>query len=366
MYDARFPRTHGGTRPPRARATAAPRTRMTELLAIPELRAQALRRVLSPLLAARHVVLTTHVGADGDGSGSEAAVAAWLEGRGGRVSIVNPTPFPESFRFLLHRHDVVADLGTDAAREALAGADLFLVLDTSEPKRVGDLAPCLPHDRTVVVDHHPAGRAVVGALAVQDAEAAATGELVFDMVTLAGDELTPQIALGAYVALVSDTGSFRYGNTTPRVHAIAADLMSRGIDPEDVYRRLFATAPRRRLDLLRDALGSLETDEVVPLAWMTVTGETARRYGATAEDFDGLIEHVRSIEGTEVALLFRETDDGQTKISFRSNGEADVNRLAREFGGGGHVKAAGALVPGRAADVAPRVIDAARGALIGA
>lgn len=334
-----------------------------DLLAVPAARAAELGPVLERLLAARRVVLTTHVQADGDGSGSEAALAAWLEGRGIRATVVNPTPFPEMFRFLLHRPDLPADLGTAEAEAALAEADLFVVLDTSEPQRVGDLAGRLPRDRTVVVDHHPPGREVVGDLAIQDAGAAATGELAFDLVRLAGDEPTPEVALAAYVALVSDTGSFRYGNTSPRVHAIAAELMGRGVDPEMVYRKLFATAPRRRLDLLRAALANLHVDPSLGLAWMVVDGEIAGRLGATSEDFDGLIEHVRSIEGTEVALLFRGTSDGETKISFRSNGETDVNRIAREFGGGGHVKASGALVPGSPHDVAARVVDAVRGVL---
>jgi phosphoesterase RecJ-like protein len=336
---------------------------MRDFLAVPAARARALRGVLDRLLAAHRVVLATHVNADGDGAGSQAAVAAWLEGRGVACTIVNPTPFPETFRFLLHRPDVAADLGSPRADAAIEGADLFLVLDTSEPQRLGELAPRFPFDRTVVVDHHPAGRAVSGSLALQDPEAAATGELVFDLLSVAGDEPSPGVALAAYVALVSDTGSFRYGNTTPRVHAVAAALMATGIDPEDVYRRLFATAPRRRLDLLRHALETLQVDETLPLAWMAVGRDVAERVGAESEDFEGLIEHVRSIEGTDVALLFRETPGGETKISFRSNGAADVNAIARRFGGGGHVKAAGAVVPGGLGAVVPPVLEAVREAL---
>ena len=336
---------------------------MSELLAVPESRAFPLRRLLQPLLGARSVALHTHVHADGDGAGSQAALAAWLEGRGIRCTIVNPTPFPDSLRFVLHRQDVVADLGTPEAEAALDEADLFLVLDTSEPERIGKLAQRIPRDRTLVVDHHPAGSEVVGDVAVQDPTAAATGEMVYDIITLSGDAVPQASALGAYVALVSDTGSFRFGNTTPRVLAVAGELMTLGIDPELVYRRLFATAPRRRLELLREALATLESDDRV--GWMVVPHEVTRRLGVSGEDFDGLIEHVRSMEGTEVALLFRETAPGETKISFRSNGAADVNRIAREFGGGGHVKAAGANVPQPAATLVPRVIDAVRRALRG-
>jgi phosphoesterase RecJ-like protein len=334
-----------------------------DLLAVPPARAAVLAPVLERLLAARSVVLTTHVHADGDGSGSEAAVAAWLEARGIRAAIVNPTPFPDTFRFLLHRPDLVADLGTDAGEAALADADLFVVLDTSEPQRVGALAPRLPRERTLVVDHHPAGREVVGDVAVQDPSAAATGEMVYDLITLAGDAVPHASALGAYVALVSDTGSFRYGNTTPRVLAVAAELLRLGIDPEVVYRRLFATAPRRRLELLRAALETLESSPDGRISWMVVPHRVSAPLGATGEDFDGLIEHVRSVEGTEVALLFRETKAGETKVSFRSNGAADVNRVAREFGGGGHVKAAGATIHEPAEQLVERVVDTVRRAL---
>jgi phosphoesterase RecJ-like protein len=336
---------------------------MSDLLAVPESRAFPLRRLLQPLLAARSVVLTTHVHADGDGAGSQAALAAWLEGRGARVHVVNPTPFPDSLRFVLHRQALVADLGTPEAAAALDEAELFVVLDTAEPARLGDLAPSVPFERTLVIDHHPASAEVAGAVAVQDPSAAATGEMVYDLVTVAGDPIPRAAALGAYVALVSDTGSFRYGNTTPRVLAVAAELMRLGIDPEVVYRRLFATAPRRRLELLREALARTAADVTGRIGWMVVTHEVVRRLGVEGDDFDGLIEHVRSVEGTEVALLFRETEPGETKISFRSNGAVDVNRLAREFGGGGHVKAAGATVAAPAEELVEPVVEAVRRAL---
>jgi phosphoesterase RecJ-like protein len=333
---------------------------MNDLLAVPESRSFPLRRLLQPLLGARRVVLCTHVHADGDGAGSQAALAVWLEGRGARATIVNPTPFPDSLRFVLHRQDLVADLGTSEADAALDEADLFLVVDTSEPSRLGALAERLPYERTLVVDHHPPGAEVVGGVAVQDATAAATGEMVYDLITLAGDPVPRGAALGAYVALVSDTGSFRYGNTTARVLAVAAELMRLGIDPEVVYRRLFATAPRRRLELLREALESMRADHAGRIGWMVVPHEVTRRLGVSGEDFDGLIEHVRSVEGTEVALLFRETEPGETRISFRSNGAADVNAVAREFGGGGHVKAAGATISEPPDAVVERVVEAVR------
>ena len=335
---------------------------VSDPLAPPSERLAELQPLLERLRAARRVVLTTHVNADGDGVGSEVAVASWLRGWGIAAMIVNPTRFPAPLRFLA-RADWVSDWGEPEASRVVAGADLFLVLDTSEPGRLGEVAERLPRDRTLVLDHHPPGAASAGALALRDPSAAATGELVWDLLTLAEAPLTPDIALALYVALVSDTGSFRYANTTPRVHAIAARLLQHGVDPERVYRQLFATVPLRRLELLREALATVQVDADLPLSWISISRDVAHRTGATGDDFDGLVEHARSLEGTQVAILFRETEDRRTKMSFRSNGDADVNRLARQFGGGGHVKAAGAMVPEPLERVRPRVLEAARALL---
>jgi len=333
----------------------------TSDLMVPASRVEPLRRITERLLASRLVVLTTHHNADGDGAGSQAALAAWLEARGVRVAIVNPTPFPESLSFMLHRPALVADFGTEAGEQALRAADLFAVLDTSEAQRIRPLAERMPPERTVVIDHHPPGPSVVGSLALQDPSAAATGELIYDLITLSGTEWPSASVLGTYVALVSDTGSFRHSNTTPRVHRIAAELMERGVNADAVYRRLFGSLPLRRVELLREALATLRSEGGI--SWLMVSDELVRRLDATPEDLDGLIEHARALEGTEVALLFRETPDGGTKMSFRSNGDVDVNRIARRFGGGGHVKASGATTSTPPSEAIPTVLGAVRDAV---
>ena len=324
----------------------------------PPERASGLRVIGERLLAARAVALITHMNADGDGAGSQAAVAAWLEARGVRVTITNPTPFPPGLAFLLPGPDLAPDPGTPESTGALAGADLVLVLDTSEPNRVAPLEALLDRSRTVVIDHHPPGPSTVGEMAVQDPTAAATGELVYDLINLFESDLPSGSVLGVYVAIVSDTGSFRFSNTNPRVHRIAADLLSRGVDPEMVFQRIYATFPRRRLELLREALGTLETADGI--SWMVIPDATASRLLATTEDFEGLVDHARSIEGTEVAILFRETPAGHTKLSLRSNGSVDVNRIARDLGGGGHVKAAGAFLEEAPATAVPKVVERVR------
>jgi bifunctional oligoribonuclease and PAP phosphatase NrnA len=330
---------------------------------VPEHRRGELLELRERLGRAGHVALTTHVNADGDGTGSEVAMASWLASRGIRATIVNPTPYPEQFRFLLGADVQVADWGTDEAVDTLRGADLLLVLDTSEPRRIDPLAEHFPRERTLVIDHHPPGSSIVAEVGLLDDTAAATGELVYDLFLVGGDPLDSTALQGIYVALVTDTGSFRYSNTGPRTHLIAADLLARGVDPEAVYQRLYATVPRRRVDLLREALGTLEQDPEAGISWIVVSQQMIQSLDATSEDLDGLVEYARSLQGTQVALMFRETPEGETKVSFRSNGEVDVNRIARQFAGGGHVKASGATLQYPPQRAVPEVLKAARAAL---
>jgi len=335
------------------------------MMDVPEQRREALEEVLAALDGQSRVVLTTHVNADGDGTGSQAAVAAWLSGRGVHVRIVNPTPFPAVFRFLLDDDSIIADAGTAAAEEALRNAGVLLVLDTAEPSRIGRVAKWARQLDTVIIDHHVRGAQLIEGVTLMDASACATGELVADLLVAAGmpRPWPQQVLEGIYTAIVTDTGSFRFSNTTRRAHAIAGDLIEQGVDPELMYRRIFATVPLHRIQLLRHALDRLEVDEQYRISCITIEGGVMERIGATSEDLDGIVEHARSIEGTEVAILMRETSDGATKVSLRSAGMLDVNAIARQFGGGGHVKASGALIGEPLEAAAPRVLAAVRAAL---
>lgn len=295
------------------------------------------------LLSASQVVLTTHLNPDGDGAGSEAALAHWLHRKGVGVHVANASRIPENLRFLLPDEIPLTET-VDEGRLAVQRADLAVVLDTSERTRLGDLWGELERKRTVVIDHHPPDPEAIGDVAVRVPTACATGELVYDLITGEDEELQLVEARALYVALVSDTGSFRFSNTTPRTHEIAARLLERGVDPAEMYRRLFGRMTMARVELLQRALATLQRDDELPVAWIVITQEDMREAGADTEDREGLVEYARRLEGVEVAMLFRELPDGRTKVSFRSNGETDVSRLARAFQGGGHEKAAGALV----------------------
>jgi phosphoesterase RecJ-like protein len=237
-----------------------------------------------------------------------------------------------------------------------------VVADISDVKRLGNLTESVRRLTVpkIVVDHHVASDDPAGDIVLTDTTACATGELVYDLACELDLEITPEIARALYVAILTDTGAFRYSNTTPRSHAIAAELLSKGVDPEEMYQRVYASAPAGRVRLLAEVLTSLGVDEPCGLSWLTMGAGSLERYGVRSEDLDGIVEHARSIAGTRMAIFFRDLGYGKVKISFRSTGDVDVNRFARQFGGGGHVKASGALVPGTLDEVRDRVVSEAK------
>jgi phosphoesterase RecJ-like protein len=202
-------------------------------------------------------------------------------------------------------------------------------------------------------------------LAVADTAACATGELVYDIAITLGLEITPAIAQSLYAAILTDTGSFRFSNTSPRAHGVAAMLLAVGVNPEEMYRRIYAQVSMGRLQLLREALGSLVSEPEVGLSYISVEAGVTDRYDVTSEELDGIVEHPRSIAGTRMALFFRDLGHGKVKVSFRSTGDVDVQQFARRYGGGGHRKASGAMLPGALEAVRAQVVADARAYLRG-
>lgn len=325
---------------------------------VPSERAKAAREVAAALSRARHVVLTTHVNADGDGVGSEVGLWHLLRAQGVSVNIANPTEIPDRFKFLIPDG---ADTSDRAVRE-IERADVVATLDIGDLGRLGNLASVIGRRQPpfVCIDHHvgpvklPAGPYLIAP------EATATAELVFDLASVAGWPLTPESARALYVGLLTDTGGFRFSNTTARALRIAAALLEHGVDPESIYASVYASAPEGRVRLLAEVLQTLVVEPEVGLAWVSVPPDALRRHEVTADDLDGIVEFPRSIAGVRLALLFRHIGSGRIKVSFRSMGEVDVAALANQFGGGGHHRAAGASLPGTMAEVEETVLKAAR------
>jgi bifunctional oligoribonuclease and PAP phosphatase NrnA len=334
----------------------------TDLLSVPPNRRAAIEQIAAELTPGRKVAISTHLNADGDGCGSESALARLLAAQGLTPWIVNPTPWPDMFDFLLG--DDVDDR-TSRGTKALRGIDLLIVLDISDVKRLGVLtesvrALTVPK---IVIDHHQPSDDPAGTLIVSDTTACATAELVYDLAVVMGWEITPAVARSLYTGMLTDTGGFRFSNTSPRCLSVAGQLLACGVDPEDMYTRIYASAPAGRVRLMAEVLGTLQVDEAHGLAWLTIGADALERHGVKSEDLDGIVEHARSIAGTRMALLFRDLGHGKVKVSFRSVGGTDVNAFARKFGGGGHAKASGAMLPGTLDEVRDAVVEAARATL---
>src|SRR4051812_21144702 len=298
--------------------------------------------------------------ADGDGCGSEVAMALLLAQKGVRAKIVNPTPWPALYSFLLEDSGVRDETGKGSA--ALKSVDGLVVLDISDVKRLGNLAESVRQfaKPKVVIDHHVPSDDPPAETILTDTNACATGELIYDFACTLDLEITPAIARATYIAMLTDTGGFRFSNTTPRCHAIAGELLDAGVDPEDMYVRVYASAPPGRIQLLAEVLATLEFDMDIGLTWLSMGPGMLEKYDVRPEDLDGIVEHARSIAGTRMAIFFRDLGHGKVKISFRSTGKVDVNAFARQFSGGGHAKASGAMVTGSMDEVRTKVIAAAR------
>ena len=311
------------------------------------------------------VCLTTHVNPDGDGLGSEVGLAVMLRALGVNVVITNPTPTPSRYDFLFEGLPGLDKTG-EAVKE-LRRADLIIVLDIADLGRLGMLAETV-RDRGVTVacvDHHISKGDLPPGPRYVDADAAATGELIREIARANEWDLTAEAARALYVAIVTDTGGFRFSNTKARTLRAAADLLECGIDPEAVYVELYSKAPEGRVRLMAEALQTLVVEHEVGIAWVTIPPGALERYGVDPDDLDGVVEYARSIDGVRLGMLFREIAGGRIKISFRSIGGVDVAKLAGQFQGGGHAKAAGASLPGALADVQATVLAAARKYLAG-
>jgi phosphoesterase RecJ-like protein len=285
------------------------------------------------------VVLSGHVQPDADALGSTLALAEGLRRQGARVVATFPAPFvlPGSLRWLPGADTLVPSDRVPVAPE------VFVSLDASSTGRLGDLAGLLDTAGTsVVVDHH-ASNPGFGTIRVVDPGAAATVVLVADLLDGLGVVWDADLATCLYAGLAADTGSFRFGNTAPATHELAARLLRTGIDHAGISQRLFDTAPFGWLPLLSLVTGRARLEPAVGagLVWTWATAAEARDRGLAGDQLEALVDVVRATEEADVACVLKGQDDGSWVVSMRSRGATDVARVAIALGGGGHRQAAG-------------------------
>ncbi len=295
--------------------------------------ASPLGRIRDDIQRSRRVLLTSHARPDGDAIGSQLALAYGLRALGKEVALVNRDPVPEPYR-------VFPGTGDIAIAERVEGDfDLLVVLECSDLSRPGVAG--LERYRTLNIDHH-VGNTGYGAVAWIDESAAACAEMVVDLLDALGAPFGREIATHVYVAILTDTGSFRHSHISARTFAICRRVAEAGVDPAAVARQVYDTGSLGRLKLMAALLGGMGFAADDRVAVLTMDEALLAACGATSDDSDGLINLPLSAGAVEAVVMFKPEGAGAPmRVSLRSKGAVDVRAVAARYGGGGHTNAAG-------------------------
>lgn len=314
------------------------------------------QEVAQALLDGQRFLVTSHANPDGDAAGSILALGRILTHMDKDVVVYSSDGIPHNYKFLPGAQDVVQDLSDQAP------FDTTVVLDCSELKRVGPL-PDLEHlGRLVGVDHHLTAEPL-GEATYLDPQASAIGEMLYDIMEHLPVELDQELAVQIYTTILTDTGSFRYSNTSPKALRTTADMVAAGVSPWEVALEVYESQPVERIALLGQVLPTLELDPTGRYGAITITQQMFADTGTNEEHIDGFINYPRGIAGVEVAVQFRQVDDERYKVSFRSRGRVNVAHIAEGFKGGGHANAAGCALEGSHDQVRERIYAAIEEAL---
>jgi len=311
----------------------------------------SVQEVAEALGRAQTIGVVGHVGPDGDALGSMIALslAARDAGKDAVASFAEPFVVPDEMSFL--------DTST-LVKPSLYPTDLdvAVAVDTSVAERVGSLAGAMGKAKGLVVIDHHLSDGTWGDMVLIDRTAAATTELVYEVINELGWEITPAVADALYTGIVTDTGRFQYSNTSPRTHEITADLLGRGVATDVIGQKLFEETPFGYFKVVSRVLGRAMLVEDKAFVWSYVTAVDVEEAGVRFHDIDGLIDLVRLPRETQVACLLKVKQQGVVKGSLRSRGLIDVAALAGTFGGGGHHNAAGFTASGSVEGVIERLV----------
>jgi len=281
---------------------------------------------------ARNITLTAHINPDGDALGSELALYPILKKMGKKVTVFNATkPLPQYLDFLPN-FDKITD-------KFPKNSDLTISFDCGSFDRLGiEEKPSF----LINIDHHISNTGY-GDINLVEPDYASTSLVIYDILKANGIDMPKESAVCIYTAMVTDTGSFQYESVNDRVFECAAEMVRCGVKPDFVSKMLFQRDRLSRLRLLAKAYDTIEMCCDGKAAFVEVTREMMEMTGAIKEDTDSIVNSVRAIAPVEIACMLREEEEG-IKISLRSKNYADVSKIAQKYGGGGHIRAAGATL----------------------
>lgn len=302
--------------------------------------------------SSKRILISTHLQPDGDGLGAEVALFHYLKRGRKSVRVYNPDPLPRRYRFLDPKGEFLLGPGEV---ELWDTCDLWIIVDTNDPRRLGKLwgELTLRAKKIVFLDHHPDIVSANGtrdqfqypphATVVSDTESSSIGELLhhlFGELNMA--KLNDEVATGLYVSVMTDTNSFRYARTTPASHRIAGEMISLGVNPEEIYQNIYSSKELSHLQLLGMLLQETKVSKSGKLAWMEMRLDLRKKFKATADDTMSFLNLLLLLKDADVVCIFREEDDGTiTRVSMKSKGRVVIHRFAMELGGGGHMYSAG-------------------------
>jgi phosphoesterase RecJ-like protein len=290
--------------------------------------------------------VASHIRPDADALGSTIAFALWLRDCGKEVTAYNEEGATSKFHYL-PCHEIVGHPPATPQQ-----FDVFVALDTSVKNRLGTVNKAIaPGTPILNIDHHISNENY-GDVNFIDASAPATGQIVLEFFQHVGAQVTREMATNLFAAISTDTGSFQYAGTNERTFAAASHLISCGVDVPGLSRAMYDCQPRRRFELLRHALNSAEFHCDDRIATFSLPLDLVEKLKVLPEDNEGIIDHLRSVEGVEAAVFFEELPEGKVRVSARSKfPRIDVCKVCKQFEGGGHAMAAGARVDGTLAQV---------------
>ncbi len=309
--------------------------------------------IAAALDGAENILVASHMRPDGDALGSTIAFALWLKSRGKNVTAWNEEGVTQKFRYL-PAHDIVTV--PDAMPRDF---DAVVALDNSVKNRLGAVLDSVASAKLLVnIDHHVSNEGY-GDLNYIDPTSPATGQILYEFFQDRSVELTPEIAGNLFAAISTDTGSFQYQGTNARTFAAGAGLIAAGVDVAKISRQMYESQPMRRLELLRYSLNQAKFDCDGHLASFSLPLSAVEEMGVLPEDNEGIIDHLRSVEGVVAAVFFEELPDNMVRGSSRSKDErVDVCKICSQFGGGGHPLAAGARIKGSLSSVENLFLEA--------
>jgi phosphoesterase RecJ-like protein len=306
------------------------------------------------ILAKDDFLVVSHIQPDGDAAGSTFALAWMLASLGKRFTLINEGSIPDKFMYMAASVHSILNYESNPIAQSFQHV---ISVDCADFSRIGSVHECFSKDVEMLnIDHH-ATNDLFGSVNLVQPEAAATVEVLYDLGVQLGIAFSYELNVCIYSGLLTDTGGFRYANTSPKVMQIAADMLQRGVKGYELAEHLLEKLSYPQISLLKLSLNTLSFGHNNQVGWVAVSLVDLIASGASSDDLDGLVNYPRNVEGVEVGLLFKEREGGVVKVSLRSGGKVDVAQIAKSFGGGGHVRAAGCAVYATLSEAIERVVQ---------